>query len=97
MNEMSIDEIIDLLTLTEKEKKEISQLAPVYDAVIGYLEELKEFKELGVTPEQIRKISEWYRELATEHGKLKKELERERNRNERIEERDNQNDTKNVG
>lgn len=46
--------------------------------------------------EQIRKISEWYRELTTENGKFKKELEREKKRNERIEERDNQNDTKDV-
>lgn len=73
-NTMSIDEVIDTITLTEKERIELSQLAPVYDAAIGYLEELKDFKELGVTPSQIRKISECYKELATEHGKLKQEL-----------------------
>lgn len=40
----------------------------------GYyaIERLAEYEDTGITPEQICKISEMYRGLATEHGKYKK-------------------------
>ncbi len=70
--DLDIDEVIKVLTLNEHEKRTLTNLSLIYDSAVKMLEELKEFRSLGIIPEQMREISEMYRELATELGKYKK-------------------------
>lgn len=73
---MDIDRVVRELTLMKEKESFLSYKMPVYDEAIRYLQELKEYKALGLSPKQLKEIDECYKKLATENAKLKKLIEK---------------------
>lgn len=73
---MNIDGVIRELTLMKEKESFLSYKMLVYDEAIHYLQELKEYKALSLSPKQLKEIDGYYKELATENAKLKKLIEK---------------------
>ncbi|MCI8771042.1 MAG: hypothetical protein HFH73_07815 [Lachnospiraceae bacterium] len=62
-----------LFTLEQAEKMVAEAVDKVENYTLTEMEELQKYRELGVTPEQVRQIDENYAELAKELAQVKKE------------------------
>ena len=62
-----------LFTLEQAEKMVAEAVDEAVNNTVLEMEELQKYRELGVTPEQVRQIDENYAELAKELAQVKKE------------------------